>query len=522
MLDCEGFGSCSDDGTVEVFLPDENKQTMLSFNEQLKKICIEKGNNSNKKERSFIVGSASGRLIYHRKSTFSYKDIVLFSGASSAVSSIAWRGNLVAWCDTNTVRIMDISTQTAICRLNAPQGVSVDDPYPCSLFWSSDYDLLVGWADSFRQVSVSADESSGAAASSSESHTIRLRTAKTLVEWQTDCIICSVCPFDANHVVFLGYTPPADDSSSGSGDNSLSNSVSAQLKSDSHSIVDNSMLSSYPEIIIAKRSNGELVSADTLPLRGSNFNMKGPFAYNLQSSYQCSAKFTDAFKWDLNSYRGVRGGDRGFAPTTFVISTSDFIIARLRDVNDRTAYALQKQDLKLAVELAKSDKSALKKYKFSDLLNIYLTDLLERKSYALAALECGRLIEHDLGLWEAWIYKFKKYNKLSHIAHMIPTESPTLNPHVYEEVVTALLDENTAVFVEIVKKWAKVKVLPPAASAAANPSGSSGLKVAVKAPQTTLFSHSNLINMLQARRERHCESNLLEAQAQLYILRKGM
>ena len=53
-------------------------------------------------------------------------------------------GNIVAWADLCTVRIMNIATQTAICYLSAPVGVGVDltasppsvlCPCPCLLFW---------------------------------------------------------------------------------------------------------------------------------------------------------------------------------------------------------------------------------------------------------------------------------------------------------------------------------------------------------------------------------------------------
>jgi len=45
---------------------------------------------------------------------------------------------------------MDISTRTAICYLNSPSGVSSLNPYPCTLFWESDSELMIGWADNFR------------------------------------------------------------------------------------------------------------------------------------------------------------------------------------------------------------------------------------------------------------------------------------------------------------------------------------------------------------------------------------
>jgi hypothetical protein len=83
-----------------MILPDENKQVTINFNEQLKKICIERGSGSSRKERSFIVGSASGRLIYHRSAWFANKDVTLFAGSGSEVTSIAWKG------DFNNFRFM--------------------------------------------------------------------------------------------------------------------------------------------------------------------------------------------------------------------------------------------------------------------------------------------------------------------------------------------------------------------------------------------------------------------------------
>jgi len=64
------------------------------------------------------IGTASGQLIHHRQVWFTQKNIVLFSGAGSPVTKISWRGNIVAWADATQVRLMDITTQTAICYLN--------------------------------------------------------------------------------------------------------------------------------------------------------------------------------------------------------------------------------------------------------------------------------------------------------------------------------------------------------------------------------------------------------------------
>jgi len=57
----------------------------------------------------------------------------------------------------------------------------------------------------------------------------------------------------------------------------------------------------------------------------------------LLSSHQCRKHRADASKWQLRAYQSqsVRGGARGYAPTFFVASAQDVVVARVRDVNDR-------------------------------------------------------------------------------------------------------------------------------------------------------------------------------------------
>jgi hypothetical protein len=42
------------------------------------------------------------------------------------------------------IRLMNLSTQSAICFLESPLGVSIESPLPCCLFWESDCDLMIG------------------------------------------------------------------------------------------------------------------------------------------------------------------------------------------------------------------------------------------------------------------------------------------------------------------------------------------------------------------------------------------
>jgi hypothetical protein len=98
------------------------------------------------------------------------------------------------------------------------------------------------------------------------------------------------------------------------------------------------------------------------------------------------------------------------------------IIARLRDVNDRVADALSRHDLRSAVVLARADTNSLRIYKYSDLLQGYLLNLLDRRQgieyeqdnvSIFAAQECKLFIGIDPLLWEFWINKFIQFKQVN-------------------------------------------------------------------------------------------------------------
>jgi hypothetical protein len=159
-------------------------------------------------------------------------------------------------------------------------------------------------------------------------------------------------------------------------------------------------------------------------------------------------------------------------------------------------HALAQKDLKRAVDIARVDKNALTLYKFADLLNLYLTHLLELREAATAASECRRLLGEDAAMWEFWIHRFIEHKQLDSIAGIIPTERPTLASSVYEAVLLSLLNDSPKVFLDTVKRWGRCS--PP------------------------LFDHQSLLRTLEQQkagdRVQGSSSYYIEAQAQLYII----
>jgi hypothetical protein len=328
---------------------------------------------------------------------------------------------------------MDISTQSAICQLQPSRGVGVDDPYPCHLFWRNDSDLIIGWADSCKILRIEEGNSD---------LTSTTKIARTIISWQADCIICGMFPLDDDHLVYLGYSPPDE--------NEMAEFSSLSVEETAREFTNE------PELIVANTKTGEIVSADVLPLRG--VNMDGPFAYFLLSTYQCQNNGAlDSLKWKLKNYEKTRGGDRGNAPLLFVLSSEDMIVARIRDVNDRVRVALEEKNLKLAIEIAMADRTSLRIYSFSDLLSVYLNHLLEKGTFLETAQECARLIQFDTPLWSIWIERFIQFHQLPTLCPFIPLEKPRLDNSIYEGILIYLMETNSRYFLDLLKKWSKIK-----------------------------------------------------------------
>lgn len=350
---------------------------------------------------------------------------------------------------------MDISTQSAVCYLSSPTGVSSLNPYPCKLFWESESDLLIGWADNFRHLELIHTQAGGTEETSSI-------FARTTADWQADFIICGLTSFDSEHVLLLGYVPPDVDTDE----------------------VD------CPEVQVLKHATGELVSVDALPIRGDEGLLRGPWSYNFTTNYRCFSRRRDFHRWNLHDSRSTRGGNRGLAPTCFISSGQDFIVARVRDTNDRIFSALEQRDLQLAVTLAVEDRTSLRQYQLHDLVSLYIDDLLDRNLGDLAGTEVKRLVGKDPILWERWIMAFAAKKQLRSIAYLIPTMSPRLPPTVYDIVLEHFLQTDSKMFLWAVRQWAPIQ--PP------------------------LFDHPNLLQRLEA--ADNIDQYCLEAEAELYLI----
>lgn len=443
------------------------------FNSSLTSICVEEGFVEKKKERTYVVGTAGGAIIQYRPASSWYKKkiIVLFDGAHTPVDALSWKGKIIAWSDSRHVRLMCVSNQTALCFINAPSGLPMDSAAsssfcPCSLYWESNSRLLVGWGDTFKQVdlyhsnggviendnsrdvygSVSSNNSSAGNRSfdGTSAGSIAKRrggdeketglvdvTAKITAEWQCGFIICRVTVLDTEHVGVVGFQPPDDE-------------ILSRFYDSSTSPTDYPL---YPNVCIMKRSNGNIVSMDTVPLVGCNMeNFRSPHDFKLVSSYRCHGRRNDYLNWNLTTSANRRGSTRGMSPVLYLVSggeASGIVVVRLKDTIDRIAGALAKKDLSSALDYASADRAALTAPScpsgmFESLLSIYMEDLLEASvcpaaleaaaaadkvhPAVFAATECVRLIGQDVAQWEHFIERFTQFGHLSLFVKYIPIE----------------------------------------------------------------------------------------------------
>ena len=468
--------TCSDSGTVTLhYLGIEGeKENFVYMNDPVKCVCVEDDSLS-KRDRCFVTGTATGQLVYYSQVWFTTKQLILFNGDDSAVSNITWRGNVIAWADACQVRLLDIASKTAICCVPSPAGVSKVNPYPCKLFWESNTNLYIGWADDFRNLELSTQ--SAVANNDNNAAVVGVKqtvNARTVAHWQADVIICGMSSFDSDHILILGYVPP-----------DIKNYDMHNDEQNGDDEVD------QPEIQVVKKVNGNAVVCNVISVNGDK--QRGPWSYRLLSNYKCFNRRKNLHRWELEKYRATRGGSKGMCPTCYLTSGEDFIVIRVRDINDRVTSALEKGDIKEAVCLAFSDRTSLRQYQLHDLMTLYIEDLLDNGNADLAAEECNALIGKDTILWERWILAFIVRKQLSSIAPYIPTRSPRLPSSVYEVVLENYLQNDTYEFLQVVRKWATIK--------------------------PHIFDHDRLLLRLQATHG-NADKFCLEAEAELYMLAK--
>ncbi|KAG7343199.1 hypothetical protein IV203_021144 [Nitzschia inconspicua] len=276
-----------------------------------------------KREKSLLVGFANGRLVLTKRGNFFQRrnDTVLYQAGNTAVDAqqsqyrgietVAWRASLVAWADSNGIKLLDMEHLTRIAHIDRPTGArpslypTVRDLQP-TLFFETSNHLLVAWGDCLMQMQVDEHvEPVGIGSSGSgEGNMIppaevkKRRTVQCTMAWELDCVACDAVPLDANHIAVLGLVPmPEAEKES---DNTQPSDTVANSRND-------------VELQILSRIDGSISHCDSLPLLRSASHSPPDSAlhFRLLSSFALP-RMDDSEETKVLQSRLGNGNDLGF------------------------------------------------------------------------------------------------------------------------------------------------------------------------------------------------------------------
>ena len=407
----------------------------VQFNEPVKFVSLD---NNGFCDSSFIAGTSSGKVIHHHIQWMSQKNTTLFNGSALPVTNIVWRGSTLVWADTEQVRLLDMSTRSAICCINCPV-IDRDLPLPCTFLWASEADLYIGWADTFTHIELSPAVKAPQAG---------FATARVVAEWQTDCIICGLLLYDSRRLLLVGCSP----SDIGEGALGVSSGDAADGGSPTRAPLRSSVIDfDLVQVQVCCVADGAVVYCDYMSLDESGDErdvVSNPWSYSLLSTFNhpltCRENYTNV---SLKHSAGA-----------FLLcpSNRDFVAIKLQSADDKIDQALRKGNVALAVHIAEQERDVLSFYRYDEVVTLFLNTLVAQGKVPSAVDECRRLIGDDEMLWEKFIYSSLRSDFLPHIVDIIPTTNPRLHRNVYEAVVEMLLHSQTKCIVSVADSWATV------------------------------------------------------------------
>lgn len=282
---------------------------------------------------------------------------------------------------------------------------------PTTMLFNSDSSFWVGWADKVQLVKLS----------SRDGESTHFDSASIAFEWKIDGVVSGMALFDSENILLSVLDEESE----------TSQSVDLQLRN---------ILS------------GSIVSCDQISFREP---VLSPWSCKLLPG----SNLADYNLWNLSTLQNKRGLNRGYCPIFTIISNSDIVFVKLRDINDRVRIALNSANLKVAAELACQNRSDLKFIQSADIISAYIDKLLSApESIELAAQESCRLICSDeAGLWERTVLSFIRINKLEVICPLIPERNPKLSSSLYSAILDTFLRSDTRLFLSTILNWISIK-----------------------------------------------------------------
>ncbi|XP_077125384.1 vacuolar protein sorting-associated protein 41 homolog isoform X2 [Ranitomeya variabilis] len=387
----EHVGVCAEDGKVQVFGLYSREGLHEIFDCPIKIVAVHPqfGRSACKQ---FVTGGKK-LILYERTWLNRWKTTILHEGEGT-ITNIKWRGNFIAWANNMGVKILDIITRQRITNVPRDDTSLRPDMYPCSLFWKDNLTLVIGWGKSVKICSVKERHAS-------EVRDLPNRYVEIVSQFDTEFFISGIAPV-CDQFVMLFFVKETSDNA-------------------------NKELCARPrlDIIQPQSDSCEEVSSDAITVRGFREN-------------------------ECRDYRlEYAEGESLF----YIISPRDVVVAKERDQDDHIDWLLGRKKYEEALMAAEISQKNIKRHEVLDIGLAYITHLVEKGDYEVAARKCQKILGKNMKLWEDEVYRFKKIGQLKAISKYLPRGDLRLRPAIYEMILDEFLRTDYEGFSTLIREW---------------------------------------------------------------------
>ncbi|KAI8920586.1 hypothetical protein BC831DRAFT_515430 [Entophlyctis helioformis] len=406
--DGEFVASASDDGNVVINSLYTSEVQTFNFRRPVKAVCLEPGY-SRKPTRQFVSGGMAESLIMSGRGWFGNSNVVLHSG-EGPIFHITWRGTYIAWANESGVAVYDTATSQRFGKVERSLDSPRADLFRCSICWTSDTSLLIGWADSVKVIEIKERSKQDVASGMSPKY------VEVVHQFQTEFVVCGIAPLKES-LLLLGYV---------------------------------TNLSPYRNVDILNPA--PIVRQQAQPPEIHIVDMDGTESDNDVLSLIGYEHF------QANDYRLVYlGSDNAAESSYYIVSPKDIVLARVRDMEEHIEWLVKRQMYAEALQAAEAAGAEYAgQSKVAMVLDIgqkYIAKLMAEEKYNEAAASCPKLLRTNADLWEHWVHKFAEADKLNAITAFVPLEEPQLSKSVYELILVHYLDTDPEALLQVILVW---------------------------------------------------------------------
>lgn len=392
----EYLASCSDDGKVIInglYTTEDNQ--VMNFDRPIKSVAIDPNYGKSGSNKQFVTGDS--KVVLHERGFLGRQKSSCIHENSNQVHGIKWQSTFIAWSSNNGVHIYDMSLKRRISLIvhMKPEKSCSDkegDETRCTLFWKNERTLIIARLNTIQVCVIKDSVKVG-----KDGKGATARVVEIIAREELDFTIAGLCFYNDSYVV-LSYSDASQKDTT----------------------------PSRPHLRIINASNGDEITNDALSIRGFQ-------------SYECK------------NYHLECCLEEGMF---FVVSPKDIVVARQRDEDDHLDWLIEHEEFQEAMEFATNNFKLLKKRTCQDVGFQWFTTLFDEKRYKEAADLCPQLFGRNKDFWESYIIRFKQFNQLTALAHVIPVDNPRLDTSTYEMVLYDFLNnKNGEFFMDLIKKW---------------------------------------------------------------------